>query len=268
MIDARAWEVAVPELFNVCSPDDARVTLCSRIAPLPRRERCPLDDGLDRVTAVELRSPVDLPAFPRSTMDGYALRAADSYGSSESMPAYLRLTGEVPMGRAAGLEIGTGELAKVHTGGMIPTGANAVVMIENTQLVDDRTVEVVWPVAVGENVIPIAEDVHLGAVVLPAGHRLRPQDLGALAGVGITEIEVATRPLVGILATGDEVVAAASAAQPGQIRDVNTYTVSALVQRAGGVPRSYGIIPDRFEALAAAAREALDACDFTDHLCR
>lgn len=248
---------AVPELFNVCSPDDARAMLCDRIAALARSEHCPLGDALDRVTAAELRSPVDLPAFPRSTMDGYALRAADSYGASESLPAYLRLIGEVPMGRAAGLEVGAGELAKVHTGGMIPAGADAVVMIENTQLVDDVTVEVVRPVAHAENVIPIAEDVRAGAPVLPRGHRLRPQDLGALASVGITEIAVVARPLVGILATGDEVVAASETPQPGQVRDVNTHTVSALVHRAGGVPRSYGIVPDRFEALAEAARRAL-----------
>jgi molybdopterin molybdotransferase len=260
-VDPRPGEAAVPELFNVCSPDDARALLCGRIETLVRRERCTIDDALDRVTAAELRSPVDLPAFPRSTMDGYALRAVDSYGASESMPAYLKLTGEVPMGKPAGLQVGTGALAKVHTGGMIPDGANAVVMIENTQLVDERTVEVVRPVAVGENVIPVAEDIHAGALVLPRGHRLRPQDLGALAGVGITEIEAVARPLAGILATGDEVVAASAQVEPGQVRDVNTSTVSALIRRAGGIPRSCGIIPDNFEALAAAAREALDACD-------
>ncbi len=251
----------MPELFNVCSPDDARALLCNRIVALARTELCGLDEALDRITAAALRSPVDLPAFRRSTMDGYAVRAADSYGASESMPAYLRLIGEVPMGRLAGLHVGIGELAKVHTGGMIPDGADAVVMSENTQLVDAVPVEVVRPVAEGEHVIPIAEDIHMGAPVLPSGHRLRPQDLGALAGVGITEIEVAAPPLVGILATGDEVVAAGKMPQPGQVRDVNTSTVSALVRRAGGIPRSYGIIPDRFEALAGAARAALDEND-------
>jgi molybdopterin molybdotransferase len=256
-----SWENAVPELFNVSSPDKARATLCERLMPLAATEVCPLDQALDRVTAAELRSPVDLPAFPRSTMDGYALRAADSYGASESLPAYLRLAGEVPMGRPAGLRVGRGELAKVHTGGMIPEGADAVVMIENTQLVDETTVEVVRPVAVGENTIPIAEDVHRGALVLPGGHWLRPQDLGALAGVGITRVEVVARPLVGILATGDEVVAPGVDPEPGQVRDVNSSTVSALVLRSGGIPCCYGIIPDRFEALAEAAGRALAESD-------
>lgn len=251
----------MPELFNVCSPEDARARLRGCLRPLMRTERCGLDEALDRVIAVDLVSPVDLPAFPRSTMDGYALRAADSYGASESMPAYLRLTGEVPMGATAGLRVGLGELAKVHTGGMIPDGADAVVMIENTQIVDAATVEVVRPVAPGENVIPIAEDIHAGDAVLPRGHRLRPQDLGALAGVGITEVGVAARPRVGILATGDEVIAPEQTPEPGQVRDINSFTLAALVSRAGGLPRTYGIIPDRFESLAATARQALEASD-------
>ena len=251
----------MPELFTVCSPEDARARLRSRLQPLARRERCALNNALARVLAIDLLSPVDLPAFPRSTMDGYALRAADSYGASESMPAYLRLAGEVPMGRGAGLRVTTGELAKVHTGGMIPEGADAVVMIENTQLVDAGTVEIVRPVAPGENVIPIAEDIHAGGLVLPRGHRLRPQDLGALAGVGIVEVDVATPPRVGILATGDEVIAPEQTPGPGQVRDINSFTVAALVTEAGGVPRAYGIIPDRFEALTEAARTALAESD-------
>jgi molybdopterin molybdotransferase len=251
----------VPELFNVCSPADARSLLCRRIVPLNRVESCDLSASLDRVTATDLRSPVDLPEFPRSTMDGYAVRAADTYGASEGMPAYLNLAGEVPMGRPADLRVAVGELAKVHTGGMIPPGANAVVMIENTQLVDEKTIEVVRPVAAGENVIPIAEDVRRDGAVVPRGHVLRPQDLGALAAVGITQVAVVARPRVAILATGDEIVPSGSTPSPGQVRDVNTWTISSLVRRWGGEPRFYGIVPDDFERLASCAREALDEND-------
>jgi molybdopterin molybdotransferase len=251
----------VSELFNVCSPDTGRALLCERLRRLERTELCRLDQALDRVTAFDLLSSVDLPAFPRSTMDGYALRAADSYGASESLPAYLRLAGEVPMGKPAGLKIKPGELAKVHTGGMIPEGADAVIMVENTQIIDKNTVELLRPVAMGENVIPIAEDVQRGSSIMPRGHRLRPQDLGALAGVGITEIKVVERPRTAILATGDEVIPAEVEPQPGQVRDVNSYTVAALVRRAGGLPRSYGIIPDRLEALEEAARDAIGQAD-------
>lgn len=251
----------MPELFVVCSPDDARERLRSRLRPLGRSERCLIDDALDRVTVTRLLSPVDLPAFPRSTMDGYALAAADSFGASESMPAYLRLAGEVPMGRSAGLRLAAGELVKIHTGGMVPDGANAVVMVENTQLVDERTVEVLRPVAPGENVISIAEDTQRGALILPEGQRLRPQDLGALAGAGITEVDVAVQPRVAVLATGDEIVAAGRTPALGQVRDINSHTISALVRRAGAVARSYGIVPDRFEALAETAKLALEEND-------
>ena len=118
-------------------------------------------------------------------MDGFAVRAADSYGASEGLPAYLNICGEVPMGRAASLEVRAGEAARVHTGGMLPGGADAVVMVENTQALDERLIEVVRAVAVGENVIPVGEDVRAGDLLFPRGHRLRPQDLGGLAGVGI-----------------------------------------------------------------------------------
>ncbi len=251
----------MPELFNVCPPDEARRLLCSRLGPLGRTERCSIDHALDRVTAEGVVSPMELPSFPRSTMDGYAVRAADTYGASESLPAYLCLIGEVPMGRAAELRVSTAELAKVHTGGMIPAGADAVVMIEYTQLVDGQTVEVVRPVAVGENVIPAGEDLRPGAPLLSRGIRLRPQDLGALAGVGITELAVAARPRVGIVATGDEVVAPSAEPQVGQIRDINTSTVAALVRKAGGLPCSYGIVPDQPEALETAAQAALGESD-------
>jgi molybdopterin molybdotransferase len=247
----------VAELFNVRPPAEAAALQSNRLSRLQRLERMALDDGLDRVLANDLHSPEDIPSFPRSTMDGYALRAADSYGASESMPAYLRLAGEVPMGRQSTVRINVGELAKVHTGGMIPPGADAVVMIENTQTVDGSMVEVVRPVAAGENVIPVAEDVRRGALVLPAGQALRPQDLGALAATGITHVDVVARPSIGILATGDEVVPADVQTQPGQVRDVNTATLSALIRRWGGSPRAYGIASDQFEAIYDRAHFAL-----------
>src|SRR5947207_2961467 len=123
-------------------------------------------------------------------MDGFAVRAADTYGASEGLPACLTVCGEVPMGRAASLQVRPGEAARVHTGGMLPDGADAIVMVENTQMLDERMIEVVKPVALGENVIPIGEDVRAGALLFPRGHWLRPQDLGGLAGVGITIVSV------------------------------------------------------------------------------
>jgi molybdopterin molybdotransferase len=202
-----------------------------------------------------------LPAFPRSAMDGYAVRAEDTLGASEGLPAYLTVVGEVPMGQAASVEVGAGQTAVVHTGGMIPSGADAVVMVERTQKLDEEDIEVLRPVAFGENIINVGEDILEEEEILPAGHLLRPQDLGGLLAVGLTDVVVSRRPRVALIATGDEVIPPSQQLGPGQVRDINTYTLSGLVQRAGGVPWSLGIIPDRFEALKSAAAQALAEAD-------
>lgn len=251
----------MPELFQVVTIAEANARLRAHISPLARRESLPLHEALDRVLAEALHSPVDLPAFPRSTMDGFAVRAADTYGASESLPAYLTLCGEAPMGRAPDFTVGPGQAALIHTGGMLPAGSDSVVMIEHTQYLDATTIEVVRPVAIGENVIPIGEDVKRGELLFPRGHRLRPQDLGGLAGVGIVSVPVVERPRVAILASGDEVVPADAEVAPGQVRDINSYTIAALVRRAGGEPILCGIAPDDPAVLERMARAALEAAD-------
>jgi molybdopterin molybdotransferase len=251
----------MPELFQVVTVDVANQRLGEHLAPLQRVEHVALLDALDRTTAQDLYSPAPLPAFARSTMDGFAVRAVDTYGASEGLPAYLTLIGEAPMGRSPDLAVGSGEAVRVHTGGMLPAGSDAVVMVENTQALDARMIEVVRPVAIGENVIPIGEDVAPGALLFPRGHRLRPQDIGGLAGVGLASVPVAARPRVAILATGDEVIPAEQEPQPGQIRDINTYTVATLVQRAGGMPLPAGIAPDDIDLLRRIARAALADAD-------
>jgi molybdopterin molybdotransferase len=251
----------MPELFQVVTSAEANARLAEHLAPLGRAEAAPLHAALDRVLAEDLRAPINLPSFPRSTMDGFAVRAADTYGASEGLPAYLNLCGEVPMGRASDLVVGPGQAARVHTGGMLPAGADAVVMVEHTQALNAGMIEVVRPVAVGENMIPIGEDVREGSLLFPAGHRLRPQDLGGLAGVGIVQAPVAARPRVAILSSGDEVVPAEATPGPGQVRDINSYTVAALIRRAGGEPVVHGIAPDDAAALDAMARAALGAAD-------
>lgn len=251
----------MPELFQVVTVAQALGRLLPHLQPLGRAERVPLLAALGRVSAAELRAPVDLPAFPRSTMDGFAVRAADTYGAGEALPAYLQLCGEVPMGRAAGLAVQPNQAARVHTGGMLPPGADAVVMVENTQLLDAGTLEVLHPVAVGENVIPIGEDVRAGELLFARGHRLRPQDLGGLAGVGIDEVAVAAQPRLAILATGDELVPPSARPQPGQVRDINSYTVAALAAQSGAQPLLAGIAPDDAAQLHAVAQQALAGAD-------
>ncbi len=255
------------EFFNVLPPDEARALLLAHIRPLDERETSPTAEALGRVTAAPVIAPHPLPAFRRSAMDGYAVRAADTHGASESLPAFLRVVGEVGMGRAADVALRAGEAALVHTGGMIPDTADAVVPVEHTQHVGGETagfsheIEVLRAVAVGQHVIQVGEDVAAGAEVLPAGHRLRPQDLGGLLALGLTMVTVIRRPRVAILATGDEVVPPEAAPGPGQIRDINSYTIAGQVLAVGGVPQLRGIIPDDLDALRAAAAAALVESD-------
>ncbi len=256
----------MPEFFNVLPPDEARALLFEHLTAVLPAETIATEDALGRVTATAVQSPHPLPAFRRSTMDGYAVRAKDTYGASEGLPAFLQVVGEVPMGQAAQVELGAGQAAIVHTGGMIPGTADAVIPIEHTQAMGGEMtppfeIEAFKAVAVGQNVLQVGEDVAQGAAVLPAGHLLRPQDLGGLLALGITEIEVSRRPRVGILATGDEVIPPQETAGPGQIRDINSYTTAGLTRQAGGVPVLGGIVPDDLAALQTAAADMLARCD-------
>jgi molybdopterin molybdotransferase len=256
----------MPEFFNVLPPDEARALLFTHLSHRTAGEQVVTRAALGRVTAEPVQAPHPLPSFRRSTMDGYAVRAADTHGASESLPAFLTVVGEVPMGAAAGITLHTGEAALVHTGGMIPDSADAVVQVELTQQMGEGApfpyeIEVFRSMAVGQNVLQVGEDVRAGAEILPAGHLLRPQDLGGLLSLGITELRVAQAPRVGILATGDEVVAPEVGPRPGEIRDINSYTVGGQTQKAGGVPIYGGIIPDDLAALQEAAEALLATTD-------
>src|SRR5262245_33653058 len=189
----------MPEFFTVLSPAEALNKFWGQLSFAPRAETISTAQALGRITFEALTAPAPLPAFPRSTMDGYAVRAQDTFGASASLPVYLNLIGEVPMGRSPTIDLHPAQAALIHTGGSLPPGANAVVQIENTQKVGEAEgaeIEVIKPVGVGENIVNVGEDVAQGASVLPAGHRLRAQDLGGLLALGITSIRVAARPRV------------------------------------------------------------------------
>ncbi|MGE3268456.1 MAG: gephyrin-like molybdotransferase Glp [Chloroflexota bacterium] len=252
---------AVKELFNVLTPRDAFAKLAPYLHGPRATERIRTEDALGRVLAEDLRSPGSLPTFRRSTMDGFAVRAEDTFGASEGLPAYLTVVDEVLMGRPAQRDPKLGEAVKIATGGMLPDGADAVVMMEYTQDVDDATIEVLRPVAPGEHVIQVGEDVASGDHLISAGHLLRPQDIGGLLALGIVEVTVATRLKVGIISGGDEIVLPDQEPGPGQIRDINSYTIAALVERAGHTPVKLGIVPDVYEQLEQAARDGLPQVD-------
>lgn len=253
----------MPEFLRLQTPSEALARLLETLPPEASlgSQDLPTAEALGRILAVDIRAPHALPPFPRSSVDGYAVRAADTFGASASLPAYLSVAGEVLMGTLTTLALDRGQAALVHTGGMIPAGADAVVMVEDTQVARPDEIEVLKPAAPGQNVLQLGEDVQPGEIVLQRGARLRAQELGGLMALGFTRVEVVRRPRVAILSTGDEVVAPEADPLPGQVRDVNTTTLSALVELGGGEPVFYGILPDRREALEAAARRAHAECD-------
>jgi molybdopterin molybdotransferase len=226
-------------------------------------EAAPLGDALGRTLAADAVAPEDLPGFARASMDGYAIRSRDSFGASEAGPAYLELGGEVRMGEAPAVEVVPGRCCRIGTGGMLPRGADGVVMLEHTRLLDERTVEIASSVAPGANVMGPKDDVARGEVLLRAGHRLRPQDVGLLAALGRTSVEVRPRPRLGVLSSGDEVVAVEETPGPGQVRDVNSFTLSSQIREAGGEPVLLGRVPDDEAALRAAVARSVSSCRLT-----
>ncbi len=251
----------MPEFLNLTNPKEALELFLSNIPLTNKYEKIKTEHALGRVTVEAFIASHPLPEFPRTTVDGFALRASNTFGATESLPAYLALIGEVPMGNKPAFQMNTGECALIHTGGMIPKGADAVIMIENTQKTREGEIEVLKAVAVGENVINVGEDIKQDEVMISPGKRLRPAELGGLLAFGVTEIKVARRPKVGILSSGDEIIPPDQTPNAGQVRDINGYTLKALVEEVGGDPRYYGIFPDSKQAMLEAAFAAKEACD-------
>jgi molybdopterin molybdotransferase len=245
--------------FQAITPDEARAALAG-FAPVGI-ERISVADGAGRVLAEDVDAPTDLPHFDRANMDGFAVHAEDTFGASASIPAYLRVAGTVAMGRAPRRSVGRGETMRISTGGMLPPGADAVVMIEHTEDVGNGQVEVHRSVSPWQHVVRTGDDVRRGERIFPRGRRLRAHDLGALTGVGITRVRVHRRPRVALVATGDEIVAPGRRPRPGQIRNVNPYSLRAMITDAGGVPRDLGVVPDRPDRLRAALARALSSAD-------
>lgn len=224
-------------------------------------EKVFIGEGLNRVLGREIVSPEDLPGFPRSSMDGYAVRAKDTFGASENLPAFLDLDGEVIMGQAPHGVVAPGKAVRISTGGMVPEGADAVVMLEYCHSLDGDTIEVTRAVSPLENVITPGDDVKKGAVVFEKGYILRPQDLGLLAGLGAQYITVFKRPVVAIISTGDEIVSIDRIPGPGQVRDINSHTLSAFCSQAGAVPVNMGLCRDDFSELRTMVARGLEISD-------
>ncbi|MCL6449780.1 MAG: molybdopterin molybdotransferase MoeA [Acetobacteraceae bacterium] len=265
----------------------------------PAVEELGLDAALGRVLAEAVTSPVDVPHFPRSRVDGFAVRAQDTYGATEALPAYLELAGEVSVSQVFAGSVGPGQAVAVATGSMLPPGSDAVVMLEHAEVLGaggppggagkgrpappggpggfvpraaasggggaalgaapSSVLAVLRPVAVGENCVAVGEDVARGAMVLPRGWRLRPADIAALAAVGRVRVGVWARPRVAVVSTGDELVPAEESPGPGRVRDCNLPALAACVRRDGGIPWGLGVLPDRGPELSAGLAQALEA---------
>ena len=224
-------------------------------------ENIALAKSAERVLAADIRSDIDLPGFARSIMDGYAVKGSSTFGASEGNPAYLTVTGTVAMGELPDFSIGSGQAVRISTGGMLPDGADSVVMIEHTAAIDDNTIEVYRSVAPGQNMVAVGEDLKKGERLLADGCRLRPQESGLLAALGRQTVKVYKMPRIGIISTGDEIVPVDTRPGPGQIRDINTYTLSDLVRQSGAVAVAFGIVGDDYDALLATSADALKDCD-------
>ena len=254
----------MPEFLTLLPPDEARSLLLShmyRQESTIESEELDVASCLGRVLAEDVHAPHPLPDFQRSTVDGYAVRAGDTHGASDSLPAYLTVIGEVPMGNTPAFEVSAGQCALIHTGGMLPPGADAVVMLEYTQTAKKNEIEIFRAIANGENLIRIGEDVAQGQMVQPRGTVLRPAEIGGLMALGVTQVDVMKRIRVGLISSGDEIIDPHHAPRPGQVRDVNSYTLGALVGKSGGVPIYYGIVSDTFEALQETVGRALVECE-------
>ncbi len=260
----------MPEFLTLLPPKESLDKLLRNLPdPKLATETVNTDSALGRITATDLRAPHALPEFPRSTVDGFAVKVRDTYGASDSLPAYLNLIGECPMGATPDLEITPTTTAIIHTGGMLPKGADAVVMLEYTQTLSKGgrpsaptdEIEIFRAVADGENVIRIGEDVAKDALIKPKGSPIRPAEVGGLMALGFTQVEVVQCPKIGVISSGDEVVEPEKRPQPGQVRDINSYTLATLVEKYGGEPVVYGIVADSMDAMKVAISRALDECE-------
>lgn len=251
----------MPEFLKLIPIQQAQQILFSHMEVSISKERVKTIDALGRVTAEAINSPIPLPPFARSTVDGYAVIAADTFGASESLPAYLRLVGEIHMGSTPEFDVHQGETGVIHTGGMLPKSCDSVVMMEYTQTVGQETIEILRSAATGENIIKLGEDVQTGEEVIRPGVRIRSYEIGGLLALGILDLEVSKKPVVGIISSGDEVVPPEAEILPGQVRDINSFSLSALIEQSGGIPMRYGIFPDQADRLEAAAADAMDECD-------
>jgi molybdopterin molybdotransferase len=249
----------VTEFFHVITADQL-VELLGRFDRLAD-ETIPLDTSLDRILFRDIAALEDLPEGARSTVDGFAVRAQDTFGASDSIPAFLDLAPPILMGVMPDFKLRAGQAAPIPTGGFLPQGADAIVMVEYSNSAGAGSIEITKPVTVRTNVLDKAEDAKKGELLLQTGKLLRCQELGFLAALGITFVSVYRKPKVAVISSGDEVIPIDQKPQPGQIRDANGHAIAALIRTAGAEPLLFDIVPDNAEILGKTLLDALTQAD-------
>lgn len=248
-------------MFGVVTIAEAQSKIAAAVMPTEKRLVLPLEQACGAINACTIYSPENLPAFSRSTVDGYALRAQDTFGCSDSLPAQLRYSGKIQMGEAAERRIQAGDCMEIPTGGQLPQGADAVAMVEHTEDFQDGFRYIHKPCAPHENAVLVGEDCAAGAPILPAGTRLAPKHIAVLAALGITKLQTICPPKIAVLSTGNELVDCEQTPVGTQVRNVNSVLLCSLLRQAGAQVQSYPILPDEAACLRDALADALQNCD-------
>lgn len=248
-------------MLYVKTPEEVLAMIESEFAPLERTETVPLRDAMGRILAEDIAAREYVPDFDRSTVDGFAVRASDTFGCSDAIPAILPLQATVLMGQGADFSLNAGECVAVPTGGAVPRDADSVVMLEYTEDYGDGTIGIAKPAAPGMNMIFRGDDVYPGKVILRKGRVLSSADIGALAAIGQVEVKVAKKLTVGVISTGDELVPPEVQPGPGQVRDVNSPMLEAMLTAFGCRVVNYGIVIDDEALLSGKVHKAIAECD-------
>ena len=250
------------KLFNVKKVDEVKKIIDEAFSDIwSKYELVPIEKSLGRVAYEDLHSPIELPEFSRSVVDGYAVLSKDTHGAGESMPVFLNVIGRVEMGQVATDTIKSSTAIYVPTGAMIPPGADAVVMIEYVENLDENTIAVYTPVAPGQGIIKKGDDIKKGHKVLSKGKRIRARDIGVLSALGIEFIKVYEKIKVSVISTGDEIVNPFGEVSFGQIRDINTYLISAMAEESGAEISLKLLVEDDFDELIEAIKKALQVSE-------
>ncbi|MBI4523509.1 MAG: molybdopterin molybdotransferase MoeA [Deltaproteobacteria bacterium] len=247
------------DFFRVVTPAEARQLLLAQ--PPVGTEQIKVVEARNRVLAQDLYSQVDLPHFHRAAMDGYAVRTKDTFGASASQPAYLNVVGTIEMGKEVTRPLAKGEAMRISTGGMLPPESDGVVMVEYAEEISGQRVEIHRGVSPWQNVIRIGDDIRKGAPVFQRGRRLRAHDLGALTGIGVSNLQVYRKPRVSLISTGDEIVEAERNPLPGQVRNINQHSLAALIEECCADLMDFGVIRDDRDMLASALEKAMASGD-------